>query len=173
MSVPESPEKKQEEITYTRVKPEPAEKKHPLRAELPTHLPRKDEVIEPENVPAGAKRIGEAITEILEYEPSSIYVRRNLRPKYIVESNDEETRIDIDDLPSLPVPKGNAGASMIAHILVSKFADHLPYYWQSKIFKRQNLHIPDSTIGGWANTATASWLSPVYEALKKKLLSAD
>jgi transposase len=168
----ETTEKKQEEITYTRVKPEPAEKKHPLRAELPSHLPRKEEIIEPEDVPAGAKKIGEAITEILEYEPSSIYVRRIIRPKYVVESNDEETRIAIADLPSLPVPKGNAGASMIAHILVSKFADHLPYYRQSKIFKRQRLHIPDSTIGGWANAAIANWLSPVHKALKRKLLSA-
>lgn len=173
LSVPESTEKKQEEITYTRVKPEPAEKKHPLRAELPAHLPRKDEVIEPENVPEGAKRIGEAITEILEYEPSSIYVRRIIRPKYVVESNDEQTRIAIADLPSLPVPKGNAGASIVAHILVSKFCDHLPYFRQSKIFKRQNLHIPDSTIGGWANGSIERWLTPVYETAKKKLLSTD
>ena len=167
LSVPEVTEKKQEEISYTRVKPEPAEKKHPLRAELPSHLPRKDEVIEPENVPEGAKRIGEVITEILEYEPSSIYVRRIIRPKYIVESNDEQTRIAIADLPSLPVPKGNAGASIVAHILVSKFCDHLPYYRQSKIFKRQNLHIPDSTIGGWANGSIERWFTPVYETAKR------
>ncbi len=166
-------EKKQEEITYTRTKPEPEEKKHPLRAELPSHLPRKEEVIEPENLPEGSKKIGEAVTEILEYEAANIYVRRIIRPKYIVESTDESTRIVIADLPSLPVPKGNAGASMIAHILVSKFTDHLPYYRQSKIFKRQNLHIPDSTIGGWANGAIENWLTPVYEAIKKKMLLTD
>jgi len=166
-------EKKQEEITYTRVKPEPSEKKHPFRAELPAHLPRREEVIEPENIPEGAKKMGEAVTEILEYEPASIYVRRIVRPKYVVESNDEFTHIEIAELPSLPVPKGNAGASMIAHILVSKFCDHLPYYRQSKIFKRQNLHIPDSTIGGWANAAIKTWLVPVYESLKAKLLSTD
>lgn len=117
--------------------------------------------------------MGEAVTEILEYEPASIYVRKIIRPKYIVESTDESTRIVTADLPSLPVPKGNAGASMIAHILVSKFVDHLPYYRQSKIFKRQNLHIPDSTLGGWANTSIKSWLVPVHEALKTKLLSTD
>jgi len=166
-------EKKQEEITYTRTKPDPDEKKHPLRAELPSHLPRKDEVIEPENLPEGSKKIGEAVTEILEYEAANIYVRRIIRPKYIVESTDEATRIVIADLPSLPVPKGNAGASMIAHILVSKFSDHLPYYRQSKIFKRQNLHIPDSTIGGWANGAIENWLTPVYEAIKKKMFLTD
>jgi transposase len=173
--LPESPslESRKEEITYTRVKPEPSDKKHPLRAELPAHLPRRDEVIEPEDIPEGARRIGEAITEILEYEAASIYVRRIIRPKYVVESTDEATRIEIADLPSLPVPKGNAGASMIAHILVSKFTDHLPYYRQSKIFKRQNLHIPDSTIGGWANAAISNWLTPLYDVLKKRLLSTD
>jgi transposase len=165
-----TPEKQTEEITYTRTKPETQEKKQPLRAELPAHLPRKVEVVEPENLPEGAKKIGEAITEVLEYEPASMYVRQIVRPKYIVESTDEFTRIEIARLPSLPIPKGNAGASVIAHILVSKFVDHLPYYRQGKIFKRQNLHIPDSTIGSWANTAIGNWLLPLWEALKNRLL---
>jgi transposase len=161
-----------EEINYTRTKPEKEDKKQPLRAELPAHLPRKVEVIEPENLPEGAKKIGETITEVLEYEPASMYVRQIVRPKYIVESTDESTRIEIAQLPSLPIPKGNAGASVLAHILVSKFVDHLPYYRQSKIFKRQNLHIPDSTIGSWANTAIGNWLSPLWEALKSRLLKS-
>ncbi|TNF45925.1 MAG: IS66 family transposase [Bacteroidetes bacterium] len=167
-----TPEKQTEEITYTRTKPEKEDKKQPLRAELPAHLLRKVEVIEPENLPEGAKKIGEAITEVLEYEPASMYVRQIVRPKYIVESTDESTRIEIARLPSMPIPKGNAGASVLAHILVSKFVDHLPYYRQSKIFKRQNLHIPDSTIGSWANTAIGNWLSPLWEALKSRLLKS-
>jgi transposase len=169
----ETEERKKEEITYTRVKPEAAEKNHPLRAELPSHLPRKEEIIEPDDLPEGAKKIGEAVTEILEYEAASIYVRRIIRPKYIIASTDQETNIVIAELPSLPVPKGNAGASMIAHILVSKFCDHLPYFRQSKIFKREGLHIPDSTIGGWANGAIRSWLIPFYETMKNSLLKTD
>lgn len=166
-------EKQTEEITYTRTKPEKPEKKHPLRAELPAHLPRKVEVIEPENLPEGAKKIGEAVTEILEYEPANVFVRKIIRPKYIVESSDEATRIEIAQLPSLPVPKGNAGPSMVAHILVSKFVDHQPYYRQSQIFKRQNLYIPDSTLGGWANKTIESWLVPVWGVIKTRLLSSD
>jgi transposase len=169
----ENPEQEQENITYTRTKPQPAEKKHPLRAELPSHLPRRDEIIEPENIPEGAKKIGEAVTEILEYKAASIYVRRIIRPKYIVESIDEATIIKIADLPSLLIHKGNAGASLVAHILVSKFCDHLPYFRQSKIFKRQGLHIPDSTIGGWANVTIKNWLVPLYETTKKRLLESD
>lgn len=169
----ENQEVEQENIAYTRAKPQPAEKKHPLRAELPAHLPRKEEIIEPDNLPEGAKKIGEAVTEILEYEAASIYVRRIIRPKYVVESTDESTRIEIADLPSLLIPKGNAGASLVAHILVSKFCDHLPYFRQSKIYKRQGLHIPDSTIGGWANIAIKNSLVPLYEVSKKKLLESD
>lgn len=168
----ETPEKQVEEITYTRIKPK-KDKKQPLRAELPSHLPRREEIIEPENIPENARKIGERITEVLEYESANIYVRKIICPKYIVETSDEQTKIEVAPLPSLPVPKGNAGASMIAHILVSKFTDHLPYYRQSKIFKRQNLHIPDSTIGGWANTATSNWLTPLWEAMKTKITETD
>jgi len=168
----EVPGKQVEEITYTRIKPK-KDKKQPLRAELPSHLPRREEIIEPENIPENAKKIGERITEILEYEPPSIYVRKIICPKYIVETNDEQTKIEVAPLPSLPIPKGNAGASIIAHILVSKFTDHLPYYRQSKIFKRQNLHIPDSTIGGWANTSISNWLTPLWEAMKTKITETD
>jgi transposase len=166
-------ETKTEDIAFTRTKPQARDKKHPLRAELPAHLPRKTEIIEPENLPEGSKFIGNEITEILEYDPANIYVRQIIRPKYIIESSDEATRIEIAELPSLPIPKGNAGASMIAQILISKFTDHIPYYRQSKIFKRQNLHIPDSTIGGWANTAIERWLVPVYDVLKSIIVTTD
>lgn len=164
-------EKPTEEITYTRNKPQP-EKKQPLRLELPSHLPRRVEVIEPTDIPDGAKKIGEAVTELLEYEPSRAYVRRIVRPKYIIEQNDEETRIVIAPLPSLPIPKGNAGPSMISHLLVSKFVDHLPFYRQVQIFRRQNLEIAESTINGWFN-AGCDLLVPLYESLKSKILAAD
>ena len=168
----ETSETQVEEITYTRAKPI-KDKKQPLRAELPSHLPRREEIIEPENIPENAKKIGERITEILEYEPPVIYVRKIICPKYIVEKNDERTQIEVAPLPSLPIPKGNAGASIIAHILISKFTDHLPYYRQSKIFKRQGLYISDSTIGSWANTSILNWLTPLWEAMKAKIVETD
>jgi transposase len=164
-------EKPQEEITYTRNKPE--EKKHPLRLELPSHLPRRPEIIEPENLPENAKKIGESITEILEYEPANIYVRQLIRPKYIIEQNDEKTSIITAELPTLPIPKGNAGASMLAYIFVSKFVDHLPFYRQIQIIKRQNnIIIPESTMGGWFN-AGCRLLESLYEPLKKIIFSSD
>lgn len=166
----EKTEKSKEEIAYTRNKPEP--KSHPLRLELPAHLPRKTEVIEPEALPEGAKKIGENITEVLDYTPANVFVRRIIRPKYIVSQDDEQTSIITAALPSLPIPKGNAGAGLLAHILVSKFVDHLPFYRQVQIFKRQQLTIPESTIGGWFN-ASCRLLEPLYRVLKTKLVASD
>ncbi len=163
-------QKPKEEITYSRTKPGP--KNHPLRLELPAHLPRKTEVIEPQELPEGAKKIGETITEVLDYTPSLVFVRQIVRPKYVVSQDDEKTQLVTAALPSLPIPKGNAGAGLLAHILVSKFVDHLPFYRQVQIFKRQQLTIPESTIGGWFN-ASCRLLEPLYETLKNKLLSTD
>ncbi len=163
-------EKPKEEITYIRSKPEP--KNHPLRLELPAHLPRKTEVIEPENLPEGAIKIGESRTEVLDLTPANVFVRVIVRPKYIISQNDEQTHIVIAALPSLPIPKGNAGAGLLAHILVSKFVDHLPFYRQVKMFKRQQLTIPESTIGGWFN-ASCRLLEPLYNELKNRVISSD
>ena len=159
-----------QKISYTRkVK---KKKKQPLRAELPSHLPRKEEIIEPENIPAGAKKIGEAITEVLEYTPAKLFVRRIIRPKYIISSTDEKTQISIAKLPSLPIPKSNAGAGLLAHILVSKFVDHLPFYRQRQIFKRQQIHLAESTINGWF-TASSRLLSLLYEKHRERVLRTD
>lgn len=163
-------EEKKETITYERKKAE--DKKQPLRTELPAHLPRKEEIIEPENIPEGAKKIGEAVTELLDYTPATLHVRRIIRPKFLVNSNDEQTEIAIASLPSLPIPKGNADAGLLAYILISKFVDHLPFYRLVKIFKRQKVIIAESTIGGWFS-ATCRLLEPLYEALKKQILVSD
>lgn len=158
-----------EQITYTRNKNQ--QKKQALRLELPAHLPRVEEVIEPENLPEDAKKIGEAVTEILDYQPANVHVRRIVRPKYIIASNDEQTQIVIANLPTMPIPKGNAGPGILAHILISKFVDHLPFYRQVQMFKRQDLTIAESTIGGWFN-ASCRLLEPLYDTLKKQILSS-
>lgn len=159
-----------EQINYTRNKNQ--QKKQALRLELPAHLPRVEEIVEPENLPVDAKKIGEAITEVLDYEPANVHVRRIIRPKYIVASNDEQTQIVIADLPTMPIPKGNAGPGILAQILISKFVDHLPFYRQVQMFKRQDLAIAESTLGGWFN-ASCRLLEPLYDTLKRQILSAD
>ena len=164
----ESIEEKTEEITYSRKKSE-KKKQKAIRAKIPEHLPRVEELIEPEIIEEGSKKIGEEITEVLEYTPGNIHVRKIIRPKY-AKPNGEG--VDIATLPSFPIPKGNAGASLLAFIMVSKFVDHLPYYRQIQIFKRQGLLISDSTINGWFNN-TSKLLELLYDTMEKQLLESD
>lgn len=166
--VQEEQVKQTEEIKYTREKPV-KEKQQPVRACLPAHLPRVEEIVEPEHIEEGSKKIGEEITEVLEYSPAKIYVRKIVRRKYAKANNDG---IQIAELPTLPIPKGNAGASLLAYIMVSKFIDHLPYYRQIQIFKRQGFTVSDSTLNGWFN-ATAKLLVPLYDTLQKQVLDCD
>ena len=153
-----------QKINYTRVVAK--NKQKPVRTEIPSHLPRVEEFIEPEDLEFGSKKIGEEITEVLEYNPANIYVRKIIRPKYAKPKN---RGVVIAPLPSLPLPKSNAGAGMLAYIAVSKFIDHLPFYRQIQMFKRQGLDIAPSTIGGWFN-ASCSLIEPLYDALRKQVL---
>jgi transposase len=157
----------QQQVSYTREKKQGKEK--PVRSVLPAHLPRVEEIIEPKELPEGSKKIGEEITEQLEYNPAQVYVRRIVRPKYALP---KDQGVIIAELPTLTLPKTNAGASILAHIAVSKFVDHLPLYRQRQIFKRQQLHISDSTIGDWL-AATCDLLRPLYDCLSRKVLQSS
>lgn len=154
-----------EQITYERTKVKKGNP--PVRTALPAHLPRVEEVIEPENLSDNAKKIGEEVTEILEYNPANIFVRRIVRPKYAINNS-----ITIAELPSLPLPKSNAGASMLAYIIISKFIDHLPFYRLRQILKRQKLDINDSTLGSWFS-ATSKLLEVLYERLLQLTFEGD
>ncbi len=165
----EEPKKEQKVDGYTREK---KPKKQPLRSELPAHLPRREETIEPKNIPAGAKRIGETVTEVLEYHPSSLYVRRIVRPKYIIDSTDEKTNIIIGALPPFPIPKGNAGSSLLAFLIVCKFVDHLPFYRIRKILKRLDFEVSESTLNGWFVLA-CNILEPLYVTLRNEVLKSN
>jgi transposase len=152
-------------IVYQREKAK-KQKEQPIRSALPAHLPRVEQIIEPKKIPANSVKIGEEVTELLEVKPLTVFVRRIIRPKY---SLPKEQGIIIVELPSLPIPKGNASASLLAFILVSKFVDHLPLYRLLQIFKRQELVISKSTIGGWV-AQSAKLLEPLYLVFKKMLL---
>ena len=166
-----------EEITYIRKKE--VNKNKPVRTALPAHLPRKEEIIEPENIPEEAEKIGENITEVLEYTPGKIYVRKIIRPKYVVKNPiktldfESEKVILTADMPSnLPLFASNAGAGLLTQLFVSKYIDHLPFFRQIQIFKRQEITLAQSTINDWfANTSKL--LNPLYEVLKKQILQAS
>ena len=144
-------------------------KGHPVRKPLPEHLERRQEIIEPDNLPEGAKCIGQEITEILEYTPGEIYVRQIIRKKYALP---QESGIVMASLPSVPLYRSNAGASLLAHLLVGKFQDHLPFYRQIEIFKRSGIQLAASTVNDWTASAI-NLLEPLYERLKKEVLASN
>jgi len=154
-----------ETITYERKK---NNGKKPSRQPLPAHLERVVQVIEPEEDVTGLVKIGEEITEELEYTPARLYVNKYVRGKY-VKPEGEKTKVLIGKLPERPLPKCIAGPMLLAAIIVAKFVDHLPGYRQSQMFKRQGIDIPDSTLCGWIN-AIGRLLKALYEAHKKKVL---
>ncbi|HUT84169.1 MAG TPA: IS66 family transposase, partial [Thermodesulfobacteriota bacterium] len=170
----EAPEAETEQLSFTRRKPKGKKQESPIRLPLPSHLHREEILIEPQEDVTGGKKIGEVVTEILEYTPGKFYVEKYIRPKYALP---EDKGIVIGNLPSLPIPRGNAGPGLLAHIVISKFQDHLPFYRQIQQFKRADITIAESTLNGWFS-ATCRLLEPLYERLvelikKSHYLMAD
>jgi transposase len=145
------------------------DKKQPVREPIPEHLRREVIIVEPANIPDGAVRIGEVVTEKMEYLPGEVYVKRTVRPKYALPKNEG---IVVADLPTQVLPKSNAGASLLAYLIVGKFMDHLPFYRIIEILKRANVKIAPSTVNGWFSD-TVDLLNPLYDCLKKEVLSSD
>lgn len=161
----EVPVSSKEEITYTRSK-----KKHPGRNELPEHIPVKEIIIEPQEDIEGLVKIGEEISETLEYTPANLIKLRTIRPKY---AKPKGQGIVIGELPSRPIEKSIAEASLLAHILVSKYVDHLPLYRQIQMFKRDfGWQASQSTFCDWVS-ACCTLLEPLYNTLKQKIISSD
>ncbi len=155
-------------ITYGRKKPKP----HPGRHRLPDHLPVELRIIEPEEDTTGMKCIGKDITETLDYHPAKLIRIRYERPKY-VKTDDADEQIIIGKLPNRPIDKGLAEAGLLSHFIVSKFIDHLPFYRQLKMIKRDHqLEIPSSTVNDWfINCCTL--LEPLYNKLKETVIQSD
>jgi transposase len=158
-----------ETITITRLKKKKKAAQPNVRLAIPAHLPRVIEIIEPENLPAGSKKIGEEKTEVLEITPARIYVRCIIRPKYALP---QEKGISIAYLPSLPLPKSNAGASLIAWLIVNKYVNHLPFYRQVQILKRDGVDLAESTINNWF-AKTADLLEPLYDRIWLHIRESD
>lgn len=146
------------------------EKKTPKRSPLPDRLPRRDVRHEPENTDCGCgqamKRIGEDVSEKLDYTPGVFTVERHVRGKWCCAAC--RTLVQAA-LPPAVIDKGIPTAGLLAHVLVAKHADHLPLYRQEAIFGRAGLAIPRATLGAWVGQCGAR-LEPVAEALKAELL---
>jgi len=145
-------------------------KKHKGRQPLPDHLPVEEIIIEPDYDTSDMVKIGELVTETLHYTPASLIRRRYIRPKYAAKDGQE---VVVANLPERPLPKSIAEASLLSHIVVSKFVDHLPFYRIIKQFQRNyDLTIPSSTLNDWF-VASCTLLEPLYNRLKQKVLDTN
>jgi len=141
------------------------------RLRLPAHLETERVVLEPEEVqqqPAGWRKLGEEITEELDWKPAKFIKRLYIRPKY---ANAE--RIIIAPLPARLIEKGLPGAGLLTQVIISKYEDHLPLYRQAQIYRqRHGVELSRQTLCGWVEAA-ADWLSPIYREMKTALLAKD
>lgn len=157
-------------IEYTRKqKKESTEKLQTGRMKLPADLPREQVILEPQEDISGLTKIGEEITEELERIPGKLFVRQYVRPKY-ARANQEG--IVIADLPARPIDKGIPGPGLLAQIVIDKYTDHLPVHRQIQRFQREGIKLSSSTLTDWISS-TCTLLEPLYDELRKMVLSAD
>ena len=151
----------------------PEDMRKPARRALPDHLPR--ETVR--HAPAaacprcgGAVRVlGEDKSEVLEYVPGHFKVIEHVRPKVSCRCCEA---IHQAPPPTLPIERGRPGPGLLAHVLVSKYCDHLPLYRQAAIYARDGIDLERSTLAGWVGRA--AWeLRPVVEAIASHVLAAD
>src|SRR5471032_3154001 len=144
----------------------------PARKPLPEHLPRESVVHEPAcecpQCGAAMRKIGEDVSEMLEYVPARFKVIRHVRPKLSCTKCDTIVQ---EPASSRPIARGMAGPGLLAHVLVAKYADHLPLYRQSQIYEREGVELDRSTLADWVGRA-AFHLRPIRERILAHLRSS-
>jgi len=144
------------------------------RKPLPDHLSRETvEHAPPERhcTECGSTfvKLGEDVSEMLEYVPAHFKVIRHVRPKLACSRCE---RIVQAAAPSRPIERALPGPALLAHVLVGKFCDHLPLYRQSAIYARSGIELERSTLADWVGQS-AQLLAPLVESLRCHVLAAD
>lgn len=147
--------------------------KRATRKPLPDHLPRETVEHAPTHCccpdcGGALKKLGEDVSETLEYRPEHFKVIRHVRPKLACASCDTIVQAPA---ASRPIANGLAGPGLLAHVLTAKFCDHLPLYRQSSIYARSGVELERSTLADWVGQCSAL-LRPLVEALNRYVLSA-
>jgi transposase len=149
----------------------PAASDKPKRKPLPPALPRETVAhAAPCACPTcgdALRLLGEDVTEVLDYVPGSFRVIRHVRPKFSCRSCE---MIAQAPAPSLPIRRGRAGAGLLAHVLVSKYCDHLPLHRQAEIYARSDIDLPRSTLADMVGQA-AQLLRPLVDAVAKHVMA--
>lgn len=148
----------------------PTDRQQPKRSPLPDHLPRREIRHEPESTTCACgcqmKRIGEDVAEKLDYVPGVFTVERHVRGKWACAKCQTLTQAPV--APHV-IDKGIPTTSLLAQVLVAKYADHQPLYRQEAILGRAGLAIPRSTLAQWVGICGVR-LQPLVDALKAELL---
>jgi transposase len=146
----------------------------PARRPLPAGLPRETETIAPEHQACPdcggtLRHLGDDVSETLEYVPARFKVIRTVRPKLSCAGCSQIVQAPA---PSRPIDRGLAGPGLLAHVLVAKYADHLPLYRQSEIYQREGVDLDRSTLADWVGGASRT-LQPLVDAVKKYVLGGE
>jgi len=144
------------------------------RGPIPEHLPRDRVEHHPDAEDlvcpccrSTKERIGEEITEDLDFEPASFRVKEHVRVKYACRACEEG--VVIADPPALVIEKGRPGPGLLAHVVTSKYGDHLPLHRQTGIYRRHGVDLHRSTLCDWVRD-TAELLRPIAMAMKRSIL---
>jgi transposase len=150
------------------------------RKPLPAELPRVDVI---HDIPEEEKRcecgaplscIGRDVSEKLDYVPAKVQVIRHIRLKYACKScegiESEGPTVKIGPAPVQLLPKSIASEGLIAHLIVSKFADGLPLYRQQKIFNRLGVDLSRGTMANWVVNASRQ-CQPLIDLLEREIRS--
>ncbi|WP_445231430.1 IS66 family transposase [Duganella rhizosphaerae] len=151
-----------------------APRKKSVRRPLPDHLPRDEKVYAPTadacpTCGGGLRPLGEDVAEQLEFVPASFRVIRHVRAKLACSCCDAIVQAPA---PSRPIERGIAGPGLLAHILVAKFADHLPLYRQCVIYAREGVDLDRAMLASWVGAASAL-LRPLVDAVQRHALAAS
>ena len=162
------------EIIESRPAPQVAERAPARRKPLPDHLVRNELLLDIEDnncahCGRSLHEIGESVSEMLDWIPATLRVIRIRRPKYACRQCETVAQVLA---PQRIIAGGYATPALIAHVLISKYCDHLPLYRQSQMFARQGVEIGRSTLAGWVGGA-CWWLDALHRNLNKNILASN
>jgi len=144
------------------------------RREFPASLPRETRTIAPHHSSCPdcggeLKHLGEDVCETLELEPVRFKVIRHVRPKLACASCDTIVQAPA---PTRPIERGMAGPGLLAHVVTSKYADHLPLYRQAEIYAREGVELDRTLLAQWVGNVSAL-VTPLTDALRAHVFAAD
>ena len=173
---PEDDGSKTEEETVVLRKTKKRKPGNEKKPRIPDHIPvESSETITPQAVleqPDQWRHIGQEISEYLDYQPGHFFKRQIIRPKYVHKSNVDLPPI-IAPLPKQWTERSIAAPGLLAHIAISKYADHLPLFRQEKIYDtRHHIRIPRNTMARWIDQIADS-LKLIYLCMADQLLAGD